>query len=162
MNNFELQDIDEDIKINGWGIQKASEVKGSMKLLNIFQDFYMATGRLPTFNGLLVVPDGEAPLSENKINMKQLYDWFKNTGSHGLVSLPFLGLLLHFFKDSDLRFIKNAITELYKNLSYMSLSRARDFEFNAVSDLIAHLSFLIQKRYPRKQKNERSRKWAAR
>ena len=40
----------------------------------------------------------------------------------------------------------------------MSLSGARDFEFNAVSDLIAHLSFLIQKRYPRKQKNERSRK----
>ena len=90
--------------------------------------------------------------------MKQSYDLFKNKGSHGLVSLPLLGLLLHFFKDSDLRFIKNATTELYKNLSYMSLSGARDFEFNAVSDLIAHLSFLIQKRYPRKQKNERSRK----
>ena len=158
MSSFELQDIDEDIKINGWGIQKVSEVKDSMKLLNIFQDFYTATGRLPTFNGLLVVPDGEAPPGENKINMKQLYDLFKNTGSHVLVSLLFLGLLLHYFKDSDLRFIKNATTELYKNLSYMSLSGARDFEFNAVSDLIAHLSFLIQKRYPRKQKNERSRK----
>ena len=137
MSSFELQDIDEDIKINGWGIQKVSEVKDSMKLLNIFQDFYTATGRLPTFNGLLVVPDGEAPPGENKINTKQLYNLFKNTGSHGLVSLPFLGLLLHYFKDSDLRFIKNATTELYKNLSYMSLSGARDFEFNAVSDLIA-------------------------
>ena len=77
--------------------------------------------------------------------MKQSYDLFKNKGSHGLVSLPFLGLLLHFFKNSDLRFIKNATTELYKNLSYMSLSGARDFEFNAVSDLITHLSFLIKK-----------------
>ena len=77
--------------------------------------------------------------------MKQSYDLFKNKGSHGLVSLPLLGLLLHFFKDSDLRFIKNATTELYKNLSYMSLSGARDFQFNAVSDLIAHLSFLIKK-----------------
>ena len=137
MSSFELQDIDEDIKINGWGIQKVSEVKDSMKLLNIFQDFYTATGRLPTFNGLLVGPDEKAPPGENKINMKQLYDLFKNTGSHVLVSLPFLGLLLHYFKDSDLRFIKNATTELYKNLSYMSLSGARDFEFNAVSDLIA-------------------------
>ena len=145
MSSFELQDIDEDIKINDWGIQKVLEVKDSMKLLNIFQDFYTATGRLPTFNGLLVVPDGEAPPGENKINMKQLYDLFKNTGSHVLVSLPFLGLLLHYFKDSDLRFIKNATTELYKNLSYMSLSGARDFEFNAVSNLIAHLSFLIKK-----------------
>ena len=145
MSSFELQDIDEDIKINGWGIQKVSEVKDSMKLLNIFQDFYTATGRLPTFNGLLVGPDGEAPPGENKINMKQLYDLFKNTGSHVLVSLPFLGLLLHYFKDSDLRFIKNATTELYKNLSYMPSSGARDFEFNAVSDLIAHLPFLINK-----------------
>ena len=77
--------------------------------------------------------------------MKQSYDLFKNKGSHGLVSLPLLGLLLHFFKDSDLRFIKNATAELYKNLSYMSLSGARDFEFNVFSDLIAHLSFLIKK-----------------
>ena len=39
MSSFELQDIDEDIKINRWGLQKVSEVKDSMKLLNIFQDF---------------------------------------------------------------------------------------------------------------------------
>ena len=154
----QLQDIDEGIKINGWGIQKVSEVKDSMELLNIFQDFYTATGRLPTFNGLLVVPDGEAPPGENKINMKQLYDLFKNTGSHVLVSLPFLGLLLHYFKDSDLRFIKNATTELYKNISYMSSSGARDCEFNADSDLIAHLPFLINKDTLENKKNERSRK----
>ena len=124
---------------------KSFRSKRFYELLNIFPDFYTTTGRLPTFNGLFVVPDGEAPPGENKINMKQLYDLFKNTGSHVLVSLPFLGLLLHYFKDSDLRFIKNATTELYKNLSYMSLSGARDFEFNAVSNLIAHLSFLIKK-----------------
>ena len=89
------QDIEEDIKINGWGtVENLSEIKDSMRLLDIFQDFYTATGRLPTFNKLLVVPDGEAQLGENKINMKQLYDLFKNTNSHGLVSSPFLGLSL--------------------------------------------------------------------
>ena len=70
MISFELQDIDEDIKINGWGVQKVSEIKFSIKLLNLFQNFYTATGRLLTFNGLLVVPDGDAPPGENKINMK--------------------------------------------------------------------------------------------
>ena len=116
-----------------------------MRMLNLFQDFYTATGRLPTFNGLLVVPDGEAQPGENKISMKQLYDLFNNTGSHGLVSLPFLGLLLYFFESSqDLKFIKDATTELHKNLSYMSLSGARKFEFDAVSDFIAHLSFIIK------------------
>ena len=77
--------------------------------------------------------------------MKQLYDLFKNTGSHGFVSLPFLGLLLHFFEISqDLKFIKDAATELYKNLSYMSLSGARNFEFDAVINFIAHLSFITK------------------
>ena len=90
---FEWQDIEEDMKINGWGsVEKISEVKDSMRMLNLFQDFYTATRRLLTFNGLLVVPDGDAQPGENKINMKQLYDLFKNTNSHGLVSLPFLGL----------------------------------------------------------------------
>ena len=116
-----------------------------MRMLNLFQDFYTATKRLPTFNGLLVVPDGDAQPGENKVNMKQLYDLFKNTGSHGLVSLPYLGLLLHFFESSqDLKFIKDATTKLCKNLSYMSLSGARNFEFDAVSDFIAHLSFIIK------------------
>ena len=146
MSAFEQQDIDEDMRINGWGsVEKISEVKDSMRMLNLFQDFYTATRRLLTFNGLLVVPDGDAQPGENKINMKQLYELFKNTGSHGLVSLPFLGLLLHFFESSqDLKFTKDATTELYKNLSYMSLSGARNFEFDAVSDFIIHLSFIIK------------------
>ena len=93
IDSFEWQDIEEDMKINRWGsVEKISEVKDSMRMLELFQDFYTATGRLPTFNGLLVVPDGDAQPGENKINMKQLYDLFKNTNSHGLVSLPFLGL----------------------------------------------------------------------
>ena len=134
------------MRINGWGsVEKISEVKDLMRMLNLFQDFYTATGRLPTFNGLLVVPDGDAKPGENKVNMKQLYDLFKNTGSRGLVSLPFLALLLHIFESSqDLKFIKDATTELYKNLSYMSLGGAINFESDAVSDFIAHLSFIIK------------------
>ena len=44
-------------------------------------------------NGQLVVPDGDALPGENKRNMKQLYELFRNTNSHGIVSLPFLGLV---------------------------------------------------------------------
>ena len=115
-----------------------------MKLLNLFQDFYTATGRLPIFNKLSVVPDGEAK-PEKKINMKQLYDMFKNTNSHGIISLPFLGLLLHYFHDlKSMNLVNTATTELYKNFSYMTLSGGRQLEFQAVSDLIAQLSFSIK------------------
>ena len=91
------------------------------------------------------MPDADAQPGENKINMKQRYDLFKNTNSHRLASLPFLGLLLHFFEsEQDLMFIKNATTELYKNLSYMILSGGRTPEFDAVSDFIGQLSFVIK------------------
>ena len=77
--------------------------------------------------------------------MKQLYDLFKNTDSHGLVSLPFLGLLFHFFEsEQDLMFVKNATTELYNNLSYMTRSVGRTLEFHDVRDFIGQLSFVIK------------------
>ena len=77
--------------------------------------------------------------------MKQLYNLSKNTNSHGLVSLPFLGLLFHYFEsENDLIYINNATTELYKNLSYMTLSGNRGLELQAVSDFIGQLSFIIK------------------
>ena len=99
MDSYEIQDIEEDMKANGWGaVEKISEINDPMRMLNLFQDFYTSTGRIPAFNGLLVVPGGDTSENSNKLNMKSLYDLFKNTKSHGLVSLPFLGLLLNFFK----------------------------------------------------------------
>ena len=73
--------------------------------------------------------------------MKNLYEMFRHTDSHGLVSVPFLGALHNFFSGKELHQIKNALTELYQNLSYTTLSRARNFEFDATSDLVARVSF---------------------
>ena len=135
--------MDEDIRANGWGIEKISEVSDSQEMLKIFQDFYSLTGRLPLSNSLLVVPDGDAP-PEEKLNMRHLYDLFKNTNSHGIVSLPFLGLIQFYLEENDNTLIKSSISELYYNLSYMTLSGARDFKFEAVSDLTARLSILLK------------------
>ena len=73
------------------GELKISEVTDSEEMMKIFQDFHSMIGRLPLSNSLLIVPNGDAPPDE-KLNMKQLYDLFKNTDSHGIVSLPFLDL----------------------------------------------------------------------
>ena len=70
---------------------------------------------------------------------------FKNTNWRGIVSLPFLGLLFHYFHDEkSLELVKTATTELYKNLSYMTLGGRRQFSFDGVSDLVARLSFSIK------------------
>ena len=131
--------MDEDIAANGWGIKKISEVTDTEEMLKIFQDFYSLTGRLPLSNSLLAVPDGD-----EKLNMKQLYDLFKNTDSHGIVSLPFLGLIQFYLEENDHTLTKYAISELYYNLSYSTLSGARDVKFEGVSDLMARLSILLK------------------
>ena len=107
-----MHHFDEDIRANGWGIKKLSEVNNAQELLQIFQDFYLLTGRLPLSNSLLIVPDGDAT-PEERLNMRQLYDLFKNTNSHGIVSLPFLGLTQYYLEENDHTLIKNATSELY-------------------------------------------------
>ena len=76
--------------------------------------------------------------------MRHLYDLLKNTNSHGIASLPFLRLIQFYLEESDQTLTKNAISELYYNLSSMTLSGARDFRFDANSDLTARLSFLLK------------------
>ena len=102
------------------------------------------TGRLPLSNGLLVIPDGDPPLREDRVNMKRLYEMFKHTNSHGLVSLPFLGLIQYYLQKKRFSLIKTALTEFYLNLSYITLGGARDFSFDAESDLTAKLSFSLK------------------
>ena len=112
--------------------------------MSTFQLFYHNNGRLPLTNGLLIVPNGEVPEGEEKINLKNLYEMFTYTKWYGLVSLQFLGVLGIFFGGGT-RESKNDITELYKNLSYATLSGANDFNFDAISDLMTSLSFSIKK-----------------
>ena len=88
-----LQDMDNDIKANGWGIKKITDVNNAKDFMTIFQTFYQLTGRLSLSNGLLVIPDGDPPPGEDRVNMKSMYEIFRHTNSHGLVSLPFLGLI---------------------------------------------------------------------
>ena len=109
----------------------------------MFQLFYYFNRRPPLTNGLLPIPDGETPDSSEKISIKTLYEMFKDTKSHGLISIQFsLTLNINFGKDVSLS--KDTITELYKNLSFRTLSGGQQIEFEKVSDLTAHISFKMK------------------
>ena len=136
--------MDNDIKSNWWGVRNILDIENSLELLNIFQTFYHATSRLPLSNGLLIVPDDDAPAGENTVNMKSLFDMFRHTYSHGLVSLPFLGVIHYYFDAANQQLIKNARRELCGNLSYITLNGTRDFEFDNILNLTARISFLIK------------------
>ena len=120
MDSFEIHDMDNDIKANEWAIKKITDVNDAEDFMTIFQTFYQITGRLPLSNGLLIIPDGDAPPGEDRVNMKNLYELFRHTNSHGLVSLPFLGLIQYYLEKSNHSLIKSTLTELYSNLSYIT------------------------------------------
>ena len=69
---------------------------------------------------------------------------FRYTKSHGLVSIQFLGALSLFFGVGTAE-SKSAITELYRNLSYATLSGAYNFNFDAISNLISSFCCSIKK-----------------
>ena len=94
-------------------------------------------------HSFIIVPDGEVLEGMKKINLKKVYSIFRDTKSHGVVSLHFLRSVGIFF---CLRpsIPKYAHTELYQNLSYETLSGTRNYEFESVSDLIGELSFFIK------------------
>ena len=90
----EIQQLDNDIKTNGWGVINLLEVDNALELLSTFQLFYHNNGRLSLTNGLLIVLDGDVPEVEEKINLKNLYEMFCYAKSHGLVSMHFFTLRL--------------------------------------------------------------------
>ena len=119
------------------------EIEDSIAVLSIFQMFYYYNGRLPLTNGLLLVPDRETPQGSEKISLKSLYEMFKDTKSHGLVSLQFLSALNIFF-GGDIGLSKDTITELYKNLLLETLSGQQQIELEKISDLTLQIKFKMK------------------
>ena len=89
------------MKANGLGIKTILEIDNASNMLSNFQLFYYNTGRFPLSNKLIIVPDGDVPDEEEKINMKNLYEMFQHTKSHGLVSLQFLEVFCLIFDNKE-------------------------------------------------------------
>ena len=98
----ETDQLDGNIRSNGWGAQSVAEIENSLELLRIFQMFYYFNRGLLLANGLLPVSDGEIPDRSEKISMETLYELFKDTKSHGLVFLQSL-LALNLFFGGDIQ-----------------------------------------------------------
>ena len=117
-----IEQLDADLKANGWGVKLIVEIEDCIEILKLFQLFCYFNRRLPLTNGLLPIPDGETRDGSKKISLKNFYEMFKDTDTHELVSVQFLSALNLFFS-GDIQLSKDRITELYKSLSLKTFSR---------------------------------------
>ena len=122
LDKYEIEQLDDDIKASRYGIKSILEIESTNELLKIFELFHYLNRRLLLTNDLMIIPYGEVPEGTEKINLKLLYEMFKDTELHGLVSIQFLCVLGKFF-EADSSILKQTITELYMNLSYETLSK---------------------------------------
>ena len=76
--------------------------------------FHHFNDRLPLTNGRLVVPDGEMPEGYKKISLKDFYEMFQGTKSHGFVSssiyAPWACLLEEIFLYQKMSSLSSIIT----------------------------------------------------
>ena len=82
-----IQQLENDTKSNGREFINLLKIDNSVELFSTFQLFYHNRSRLPLTNGLLIVPDSGVPEGEEKNNLKNLYEMFRYTKSHDLVSI---------------------------------------------------------------------------
>ena len=114
----EIDEIENDFRVNGNVLLSVRQTESAVELFDSFAMFYFINGRLPYRGGHLFVPDGETPagIIGEKLSLKEFFAKFFRTGSNGLVSPPFLAVLLLLFAGKE-TLAKIFFKELYTNLT---------------------------------------------
>ena len=79
LDKYEIEQLDDDIKASRYGIKSILEIESTNELLKIFELFHYFNRRLLLTNDLMIIPYGEVPEGTEKINLKLLYEMFKDT-----------------------------------------------------------------------------------
>ena len=117
----------------------------STELLMLFDLFYFVNGRFPSTTAHTFIPRGNLPMEVNgkELNIKKLYEKFRGTNSHGLVSSLFLaGLNIFFSGDPEIR--RKFLTEFYQNMTVNTFLTENSFTFDAFTDLVSRINILLR------------------
>ena len=116
----------------------------------LFDVFYFVNGRFPTTGVHTFIPRTDLPMEVNgeELNIKKLYEKFRTTNSHALVSSQFLAALNIFF-GGDPELSRRFLTEFYQNMTVSTLLTDGTFTFEAFTDLSTSINLPL-----RRQRNE--------
>ena len=122
---FRIEGIDDDIRLNGWGISTdIREYRGGDNLLESIDFFYHINGRFPPGKELVPAPDGDMTefLEESKkVSKKHLYKLYRRINLHSLVSAHFFSSL-NVYLGGKRKISNNAKLKFYQNCLMQVLS----------------------------------------
>ena len=144
LTQSEFDDIDSEIISSG--LNSLQNVETATELLMLFDFFYFVNGRFSTTGVHTFIPRADLPMEVNgeELNIKKLYEKFRTTNSHALVSSQFLAALNIFF-GGDPKLSRRFLTEFYQNMTVSTLSTDFAFTFNAFTDLTTSINLLLSR-----------------
>ena len=112
--------------------------------------FYFVNERFLTTGVHTFILRADVPMEVNgeELNIKKLYEKFRTTNSHALVSYQFLAALNIFF-GGDPELSRRLLTEFYQNMTVSTLSTDYTFNFDAFTNLSTSINLSV-----RRQRNE--------
>ena len=144
LTQSEFDKINSDIISSG--LNSLQNVETATELLMLFDFFYFVNGRFPTTGVHTFIPCADLPMEVNseELNIKKLYEKFRTTNSHALVSSQFLAVLNIFF-GSDPELSRRFLTEFYQNMTVSTLSTDGALTFDAFADLSTSINLSLRR-----------------
>ena len=153
------QKIDTDLTNNNYFTWDPNETFIQNRILAMYRDFYYETGRFPGRNSLVHVSMANMPIFVNSrdwISPRSLYETYVGRDMQGLTSVQFLAAFNRFL-GGDKEISRNAMSELFHNLSWQALTNENNsikIEFSALTELVKRINLLFQKKkYKSKRKS---------
>ena len=159
MGVLDKQRIDNDLTNNNFYPWDSQEDFIQQRTLTTYRDFYYETGRFPGRTTLIPVPRARVPnfiQSQDVLSPRSLYESYVGRDMQGIVSLQFLAAFNRFL-GGDKEVSRNAMSELFHNLSWQALTNDNDsiqVKFEAVTALVQSINRLIQKQIYEQKKEQ--------
>ena len=150
---------DNDLTNNNFYPWDSQEDFIQQRILTTYRDFYYKTGRFPGRTTLIPVPRARGPdfiQSQDVLSPRSLYENYVGRDMQGIVSLQFLAAFNRFL-GGDKEVSRNAMSELFHNLSWQALTNDNDsiqVQFEAVTALVQSINRLIQKQIYEQKKEQ--------
>ena len=144
------QRIDTDLTSNNYFPWNPNQDFIQNRILTTYRDFYYEKGRFPGRSTLCQVPRARIPefiKSQDVLSPRSLYESYVGRDMQGVVSLQFLAAFNEFL-GGDTEVSRDAMSELFHNLSWQALTNDNDsiqVQFEALTTLVQSINHLLQR-----------------